>query len=380
MNRFRLCTILCVLALLAASGWSSQAQTKGSKVTRMEFGKLPDGRVVDVFTLTNSKGMEVKALTYGGIIMSIKVPDRNGNFGDVVLGYDNMDGYARNPSYFGAIIGRYANRIAKGQFTIDGMAYTVATNNRPNHLHGGVKGFDKQIWLAKEAKVSNGVGVVFSYVSVDGEEGYPGNVTVNVTYTLTEKNELILDYHGTTDEATLLNMTSHSYFNLAGAGTRDVLDHELTIHADSYTPTDATNIPTGEIATVTGTPFDFRKPTKIGARINDSFPQLTLASGYDHNYVVQRKGPGLVPVAHVVEPTSGRVLDVSSTEPGVQLYTANSLNVTGKGGLMYGKRGAFCLETQHYPDSPNQPKFPSTVLRPGQTFSSKTVYAFSVVR
>jgi len=344
----------------------------------MEFGKLPDGRAVDRWTLTNSNGMEIQALTYGGIITSIRVPDRSGKLDDVVLGYDTLDSYIRNPSYFGAIVGRYANRIANARFTLDGMEYVLATNSRPNHIHGGVRGFDKQVWAAKEGDAARGASVALTYRSADGEEGYPGNVTVMVSYTLTDKNELIVEYHATTDKATPINLTQHSYFNLAGAGSRDVLDHEVTIHADRFTPSDAALIPTGDISSVEGTPFDFRKPTKIGARINDSSEQLRQASGYDHNYVIQRQGAGLVPAARVVEPTTGRVLEVSTTEPGVQFYTANTLNAVGKGGRAYRKNFAFCLETQHYPDSPNKPQFPSTILRPATEYSSMTVYAFSV--
>jgi aldose 1-epimerase len=367
------------IGTLAFVGVHSHAQTGGAKVTRMEFGKLPDGHTIDKFTLTNSSGMQVQAMTYGAIITSIRVPDRNGKMDDVVLGYDTLDSYVRNPSYFGAIVGRYANRIANGKFTLDGKEYTLATNNGPNHLHGGTKGFDKQVWDAKIGNAVQGASVQFSYRSVDGEEGYPGTVNTTVSYTLTDKIELIVEYRATTDKATPFNLSQHSYFNLTGA-SRDVLDHEVTIFADRYTPTDTTLIPTGELASVAGTPFDFRKATTIGARINDGFPQLRQASGYDHNYVINRQGAGLVPAARVVEPTSGRVLEVSTTEPGMQFYTANTLNATGKGGRMYQKFYAFCLETEHYPDSPNKPQFPSSILRPGTEFSSKTVYTFSVVK
>jgi aldose 1-epimerase len=345
----------------------------------MEFGKLPDGHAIDRFTLTNSSGMQVQAITYGAIITSIRVPDRNGKMDDVVLGYDTLDPYVRNPSYFGAIVGRYANRIANGKFTLDGKEYVLATNNRPNHLHGGTKGFDKQVWDAKVGDSSRGATVSFTYRSVDGEEGYPGTVNTTVSYTLTDKNELIVEYRATTDKATPFNLSQHSYFNLTGA-SRDVLDHEVTMFADRITPTDATMIPTGELASVEGTPFDFRKPTKIGARINDGNTQLRQGGGYDHNYVINRQGAGLVPAARVVEPVSGRVLEVSTTEPGVQFYTANTLNVVGKGGRTYQKFFAFCLETEHYPDSPNKPQFPSSVIRPGTEFSSRTVYTFGVVK
>jgi aldose 1-epimerase len=375
MSTLRIGTVVFILGTLALAAIHSQAQTGGANVTRMEFGKLPDGRSIDRFTMTNSSGMQVQAITWGAIITSIRVPDRNGKLDDVVLGYDTLDPYVRNPSYFGAIVGRYANRIANGKFTLDGKEYTLATNNRPNHLHGGTKGFDKQVW---DARVT-GATVSFTYRSVDGEEGYPGTVNTTVSYTLTDKNELIVEYRATTDKATPFNLSQHSYFNLTGA-SRDVLDHEVTLFADRFTPTDATMIPTGELASVTDTPSDFRKSTKIGARINDNYPQLRQASGYDHNYVINRQGAGLVPAARVVEPVSGRVLEVSTTEPGVQFYTANTLNAAGKGGRTYQKFFAFCLETQHYPDSPNKPQFPSSILRPGTEFSSRSTYTFGVVK
>ena len=349
-------------------------------MTKAEFGKLPDGKAVDRFTLTNASGMEVQVLNYGGIVTALRVPDRNGKLDDIVLGYDTMEPYVRNPSYFGAIVGRYANRIANGKFTLDGMTYTLATNNRPNSLHGGTKGFDKVVWTAKESTSAGAASVALTYKSADGEEGFPGNLNITVTYTVTDKNELVIEYRGTSDKATPVNLSHHSYFNLAGAGTGDVLGHQLTLHADSFTPTDATLIPTDVIAPVQATPFDFRTATTIGARINDSYEQLRQASGYDHNFVIRRQAAGMVLAARVVEPTTGRVMEVSTTEPGVQLYTSNTLNAVGKAGKTYGKYSAFCLETQHYPDSPNKPQFPSTILRPGSEYSSKTVYAFSVVK
>ena len=379
MSKLQIATILFTICFFVFAGFHSHAQTGGAKVTRMEFGKLPDGHSIDRFTLTNSRGMQVQAITYGAIITSIRVPDRNGKMDDVVLGYDTFEPYVRNPSYFGAVVGRYANRIANGKFTLDGKEYTLAVNNRPNSLHGGIKGFDKQVWDAKIGDASKGASVSFTYRSVDGEEGFPGTVSTTVSYTLTDKNELIVEYHATTDKATPFNLSQHSYFNLTGA-SRDVLDHEATIYADRYTPTDATLIPTGELASVAGTPFDFRKPVKIGARINDGNAQLRQGGGYDHNYVINRQGAGLVPAARVVEPVSGRVLEVSTTEPGVQFYTANTLNAAGKGGRTYQKFFAFCLETQHYPDSPNKPQFPSSILRPGTEFSSKSVYTFGTVK
>jgi aldose 1-epimerase len=334
----------------------------------------------DVIILKNAHGIEVHAIPYGGIITSIRTPDRDGRFDDIVLGLDTADEYMRgNGPYMGAIIGRYGNRIAKGEFTLDGQVYKLAINNRPNHLHGGTKGFDKVLWQAEEFKSGDGTGVIFRYTSADGEEGYPGKLTVRVTYTLTDKNELIVDYSATTDKATPVNLTQHSYFNLTG-GVRDVLAHELTLNADRYTPVDASLIPVGSIQPVDGTPFDFRKPIAIGTRIQAGEEQLQYGNGYDHNFVLNHTGDGLTHGAHVYEPSSGRVLDVFTTEPGVQFYTGNFLDgsITGKSGHVYKQRFGFCLETQHFPDSPNQPQFPSTILRPGAEYRSRTVFAFSV--
>jgi len=340
---------------------------------------MPDGSVVDVFTLTNARGMEVRAITYGGIITSLRVPDRTGRFDDVVLGHDNLDGYLNNSGYFGAIIGRYGNRIAKGSFTLDGITYTLATNNGPNHLHGGVKGFDKVVWQANEFRNTEGVGVVFQYTSRDGEEGYPGTLNARVTYTLNDRNELIVDYLAMSDKPTPLNMTQHSYFNLTG-GTRDVLNHELMIDADSFTPVDPTLIPTGRIAPVDGTPFDFRKPLTIGSRIGQDDEQLRIGTGYDHNFVLNSAQTGVHHAARVYEPSTGRVLDVFTSEPGMQFYSGNFLDgtITGKSGRVYSQRFGFCLETQHFPDSPHHPSFPSTILYPGKEYRSRTVFAFGV--
>ena len=331
-----------------------------------------------MYTLTNSHGLEVKAISYGAIITSIRVPDRKGQFADIVLGHDTLEGYIPNPPYLGALIGRYANRIANGSFTLDGKKYSLPVNNGSNTLHGGIKGFDKVVWDA-DPLASGKIGVVFTYLSKDGEEGFPGNLKVKVTYTLTDADELIVDYEATTDKATPINLTQHSYFNLAGEGSGDVLNHEVMLNADRFTPVDSNLIPTGEVRSVKGTPLDFTTPARIGARIDDHYEQLVLAKGYDHNFVINRKDRGLELAARVYEPTSGRVLEVSTTQPAVQLYTGNFLDgsVTGKQDHVYGKRYAFCLETQHYPDSPNHPEFPSTILRPGETFRSQTVFKFS---
>lgn len=347
-------------------------------VARSEFGQLPDGTRIERFMLTNTAGMKVGIINYGGIITTLEVPDRHGALADVVLGYDSMAGYTPNPPYFGAIIGRYANRIANARFTLDGKTYTLPANDNGNTLHGGIKGFDKKVWNAEAFQKPDAAGVVLTYTSPDGEEGFPGKLAVRVTFTLDEANELSLDYSATTEKPTVVNLTHHDYFNLAGEGSGNVLGHLLTLHAQRYTPVDATLIPTGELASVANTPMDFRKPTAIGAHIDEKNVQLERGAGYDHNFVIDHPKPGdLALAARVEEPRSGRVLEVRTTQPGVQLYSANHLDTTGKSGHVYHPRDAFCLETQHYPDSPNHPKFPSTTLRPGQTFHSRTVYAFS---
>jgi aldose 1-epimerase len=353
----------------------------GSSVTKTTTKVMFQGTPVDLVTLTNKNGVEVQAISYGGIITSLKVPDRAGKPGDIVLGFDQPNQYFADPPppFFGAIIGRYGNRIAKGAFTLNSKKYVLAKNNDANHLHGGNKGFDKVLWNVSTKDTPNGSSVVFSRTSPDGEEGYPGNLAVRVTYTLTDSNQLIIDYHAATDKATPVNLTQHSYFNLAGEGSGDILGHQLTINADRYTPVDDTLIPTGELAPVKDTPFDFRQPTAIGARINQDNAQLKNGKGYDHNWVLNRKGTGLQVAARLTDPKSGRTMEVATTEPGLQFYSGNFLDGTikGKNGHVYGLRTGLCLETQHFPDSPNQKNFPSTILQAGKTYDSKTVFTFS---
>jgi aldose 1-epimerase len=370
---------IILLVLLSGPLLAQRPSSKGSHGIKKQAFGTREGRPINLYTLTNSHGVEIRAMNYGGIIVSMRVPDRKGQFADIVLGHDTLDGYIPNPPYIGAVVGRYANRIANGTFTLDGKTYTLPKNDGPNTLHGGVKRtFDKVVW--DDAPLESGkIGVTFTYLSKDGEEGFPGNLTIKVTYTLNDENELTIDYEATTDKATPLNVSQHSYFNLAGEGTGEILNHELMLNADRFTPVDRNLIPTGELRPVRGTPLDFTTPTRIGARIDDNYDQLVLGHGYDHNFVINRKGNGLELAARVYEPTSGRVLEVSTTQPGVQFYTGNFLDgtVTGKQGHVYKKRNAFCLETQHFPDSPNHPEFPSTILKPGETFRSKTVFKFS---
>jgi aldose 1-epimerase len=348
------------------------------------FDETAGGEQVDVYTLRNANGVTVRAINYGGIILSLEVPDRDGRLEDVVLGYESLAEYEADSPYFGAIIGRYGNRIAGGEFELDGETYSLAVNNGPNHLHGGIRGFDKVVWDARPVEADGGVGIVFTYTSEDGEEGYPGTLSAEVTYTLTDDDELIFDYVATTDKATPINLTQHSYFNLAGFdGAGDVLGHELMLDADGFTPVDETLIPTGEVRPVAGTPFDFTSPRPIGERINDEEnEQIAHGGGYDHNFVLNREGANAdepVLAARVHEPSSGRVMEVYTTEPGVQFYSGNFLDgsLTGKSGVVYAHRSGFCLETQHFPNSPNEPSFPSTILRPGETYRSQTTYRFT---
>jgi len=379
-RRFLVLLPLCLMLSSFGFDTALSSSPQGTHMVKKEaFGTTLDGKPVDLYTLTNSHGLEVRVMTYGGIIVSLRVPDQKGHLDDVVLGYDKLDGYLEKTPYFGAIIGRYGNRIANGKFTLDGKEYALAKNNGPNALHGGIKGFDKVVWQAEPFEKKQEAGLILRYNSPDGEEGYPGNLKATVTYTLTDQNEIILDYQATTDKATPINLTNHSYFNLAGEGKGDILAHQLTLNADHFTPVDKNLIPTGKIASVKGTPLDFTQATIIGARIGQQDEQLILAGGYDHNFVINRQGKGLALAARVVEPTSGRVLEVSTTQPGVQFYTGNFLDgtITGKQGHVYKKRYGFCLETQHYPDSPNQPSFPSTILRPGQVYHTTTVFKFS---
>lgn len=364
---------LAVLGMLPSCASTGKGEMSINSET---WGTTKNGQKVTLYTLRNSHGMEARIMNYGGTIVSLTAPDKSGQFADVVLGFDNFADYeAKNP-FFGCIAGRYANRIAKGKFTLDGKEYTLAVNNGPNHLHGGKVGFDKKVWRANEVRRSNAVGVEMFYTSPDGEEGYPGKLDCHVTYLLTNDNAMEIEYSATTDKTTIVNLTNHSYFNLAGEGSGSILDHTLKINADKFTPTDDTLIPTGELQAVAGTPLDFTQPHVIGERIGADFVPLKQGQGYDHNFVISDRS-GMRTAARAKDPKSGRVLVVSTTEPGVQLYTGNHLNVTGKGGHHYSRRDGFCLETEHFPDSPNHPSFPSVVLQPGDTYHNTCVYKFS---
>ncbi len=373
--------VVAVTATAALSAVSMSAAGCSPSMKKEPFGSV-GGQAVDRYTLTNCNRMEVKVLTYGGIFQSIVVPGKGNKLANVTLGFDNLQDYVDKSPYFGCITGRYANRIANGQFTLDGTTYSLPINNPPNSLHGGFVGFDKHVWAATPFQTSKTVGLVLEFTSPDGDQGYPGTLTTKVTYTLTEQNEIVMDYHATTDAPTIVNLTNHAYWNLQGEGTSDIYDHVLELRAPQYTPVDATLIPTGAIDPVAGTPLDFTKPTPIGDRIRDGHPQLVIGRGYDHNWVLDRPSPSdtkLILAARVHEPDGGRVLSIFTTEPGIQFYSGNFLDGTlvGTSGRMYRQGDGFALETQHYPDSPNHANFPSTVLRPGEVYETQTIYQFS---
>jgi len=371
-------TALIGFALISCNK-TNKEQAMTSTISKEIFGKLPDGQTADLYTLTNAKGMTVNITNYGGIITKLTAEDKKGEWADVVLGFDSLSAYISGHPFFGALVGRYGNRIAKGKFTLNGTEYKLAINNGPNALHGGTKGFDKVLWKATEVKKDSTVGLELEYTSKDMEEGYPGNLTVKVVYTLANDNSLTIDYTATTDKETVLNLTNHSYFNLTGL-KRDILGQEVTILSDSMVPVNKDLIPTGKLRAVEGTPFDFRKPTVVGAGIDKTDDeQIKNGGGYDHCWVINRTEKGLIPFATVKDPESGRFMEVSTTEPAVQFYTGNFLDGTYKGkNATFSKRFGLCLETEHYPDSPNQPQFPSTSLKPGDTYHTTTMYKFSV--
>ncbi len=379
MKRYIAVATLALGILVVPAAGQPKSQVN-SRTHKRAFGKTGDGKQVDLYVLSNKNGVEVDITNFGAAVVSLKVPDRHGKTDDVVLGYDDLDGYLHDKSYFGATVGRYANRIAHGKFTLNETTYTLAKNDGENHLHGGVRGFNKVVWEAKDVSIAGAAALQLNYLSKDGEEGYPGNLSVQVTYTLTNNNELKIDYSATTDKDTVVNLTHHSYFNLAGQGKGDILQHQLLLHASRFTPVDATLIPTGEIRSVKGTPLDFASATAIGSRIGQDDEQLKLGHGYDHNFVLDGGTEGApVLAAQVYEPSSGRVMEVWTTQPGVQFYSGNFLDDTirGNSGSTYRRGAAFCLETQHFPDSPNKPNFPSTILKPGSQFKSSTTYKFS---
>lgn len=368
-------SVLPAVVIMSCSGNKQEAKTMG----QTSFGKTPAGQEVEIIQLKNKSGMQADVMTYGATLVSLTAPDRNGVMADVVLGFDSLSSYVTQNPYFGSTIGRYGNRIGKGTFELNGVRYTLAVNNGANHLHGGIKGFDKVVWTVDQKESVGGKSLALRYVSNDGEEGYPGTLTVKVVYTLTDENELRIDYEATTDKPTVVNLTHHSYFNLAGAGSGDILGHELFIDADRFTPVDSGLIPTGELRSVRGTPMDFTKPAVIGARINDAYEQIKKGGGYDHNWVLNNAQGSSGLAARAFEKSSGRVMEVLTTEPGLQFYSGNFLDgtLTGKGGRKYEHRFGFCLETQHFPDSPNEPKFPATTLNPGGVYKTSTVYRFS---
>jgi aldose 1-epimerase len=371
--------IAIILLLLSCEGKTETAEKSTEakeqakmSITKESFGKMPNGKQVDVYTLTNANGIRARISCYGATLVSLQLPDRQGKLADVALGFDTLDGYFTDHPYFGVTVGRYGNRIGGAKFTLNGVEYKLAANNGPNHLHGGIKGFDKVLWESEQIQNPDEVGVKLTYMSKDGEEGYPGNLACVVTYTLNNDDELKISYEAITDKPTVVNLTNHTYWNLAGQGNGDIRSHELMLNADKFTPVDEGLIPTGEIKSVKGSPMDFTKPMPIGSRIDQ------VPGGYDHNYVLNRTGQGLSLCARVYEPTSGRVLEIYTTEPGVQFYSGNFLDgsIKGKSGKVYKKHYGFCLETQHFPDSPNQPEFPSVVLEPSQKYETVTVHRF----
>jgi aldose 1-epimerase len=371
------------MALVAVTvvGTSMAAQPRG--VTKQAWGKTAAGEAVDLYTLTNAKGASVQIATLGGTVTSIKVPDKTGALSDVVLGFDSLDGYLGPHPFFGVLVGRYGNRIGHARFVLDGKTYTLAKNNGENSLHGGLKGFDKYVWKAREVASPDGLAVELTHVSPDGDEGFPGTLSATVRYIWSDANGLRIDYAATTDKPTVVNLTNHSYFNLSAGAAATVLDHTLQLAAETFTPVDKGLIPTGELRAVAGTPFDFRTARRVGELIDKDDEQIKFGGGYDHNFVLKPPANGTMRVAaRVTEATSGRIMEVTTTEPGVQFYTGNFLDgsVKGRGGKPYGKRSGLCLETQHYPDSPNKPAFPSVVLRPGQTYKTSTQYTFSVAK
>ena len=378
MQWFIKVTLMSALLVMMSSCENVNLTT--SSITESSFGEVKEGQSVKLYSLVNENGLSAQITNYGGIVTSLQVPDKNGNFTDVVAGYNSVDKYIEASPYFGCLVGRYGNRIANGKFSIDGQDYTLATNNGKNSLHGGLQGFDKVVWEAQAKNTPNGPSLELTYLSPDGEEGFPGSLQVKAVYTLTNDNELKLEFTASTDKTTPINLTHHSYFNLAGPDNGDILDHEVTINADTFTPVNEDLIPLGIFQSVKGTPFDFTKPQKIGARINSHNTQLKFGGGYDHNWVINRSGEGLAFMAKVREETSGRVMEVFSTDPGLQFYTGNFLDSTntGKNGKAYKHRSAFCMEPQHYPDSPNHKNFPSTLLSPGETYKHTIVYKFSV--
>jgi aldose 1-epimerase len=378
MSYIRWSTAALLGALTLACLTQACAKKEASDVKKQAYGKMPDGAEVELYTLVNANGMQAGIITYGGTVVSLTAPDRNGKYADVVLGMDDLAGYMKATAFFGALIGRYGNRIAHAQFTLDGNTYKLPANDNGNTLHGGPAAFDKHVWSAVPGSSADGQTLELTYLSKDGEAGFPGTLTARVVYTLTAKNELKIDYTATTDKPTVINLTNHSYFNLAGAGEGDVLSHEVTINADRYTPVDANLIPTGDLRPVAGTPFDFTKSTAVGARIEANDEQIKFGKGYDHNWVLNKGADALTKAAEVYEAKSGRVMEVWTTEPALQFYTANFLDGTLQGkGKTYIRRGALCMETQHYPDSPNHPRFPSTELKPGATYHTTTLYRFS---